>query len=531
MSCHTAVIIGCKRIFLYIERQFLFFSRFQAFRLAESRQYPRRFPQLSLRRARIHQHDLFACTFSCIIYFHPDKPAVLLLLHTARHSKRSVRESESERIQHLVLSRVKCLEITVSHINIFRVLIPVRAAEMRRRRVILHRPGNRIGQSAAGIHPAHEHIRHRMSALHAALPCIEHRLRRIGFHPFHVNDIAHIEHDNHPLERAAHVRKHLLLPFREVITASFGCGVTILPRRAPDNDQRGIALRRRCLHDLTSQRHFRLAPRFLCPSFSHVKRVIRQPVPVDLLQFLIQYKLLFLQGIRNPHHVTGVDHAAGACTTLVIVKLNPSEYGQLLPFPQRKRIPVIFQKNGALRRCLSCLPCIRIPVDCIFVSHSNLLYSLTAAQRRRAAVSLRLQYYRRVPAGSSQQTLPFRICRRDLSILIIIHFIVFANLSYHFIRILHHRLPFRTCPAGIKTGCVAAALTYPVRYCPFLLKRNYTAVICIIDILRNRLGLQHVYQRLDSVAVLIAFLHRDHIHVSLGRFGIGLLISHRVFAH
>ena len=75
------------------------------------------------------------------------------------------------------------------------------------------------------------------------------------------------------------------------------------------------------------------------------------------------------------------------------------------------------------------------------------------------------------------------------------------------------------------------SLGFHFSYIVPLLERNHAAVVCIVDVLLDRIGLERIHQRLNAGIVLIALLDCDHIHLGLCCLGIGLLVSHRILRY
>ena len=172
MSCHAAVVVRSDRTVLYLYCQFLFFPRQKTPGFGKSRQCARRFSKFSLGCLHIDLHNLFSCRIARVLYADIKHAALFSGFHPAAQCKGSIGKPEAKGIKHLLLRLPESLKIAIAHINIFRVPITVRTAEIRRGRIILHRQGDRIRQLAAGIHPPHQHLRSRMSAFHTALPYI-----------------------------------------------------------------------------------------------------------------------------------------------------------------------------------------------------------------------------------------------------------------------------------------------------------------------------------------------------------------------
>ncbi len=87
---------------------------------------------------------------------------------------------------------IKRLKITVSHINIFLIPISVLSAKIGIGRIISYRTCDRIRQLSTRIDSSGQHISDCMPAFHSTLPYIEHSLRAVSLHPFHVYNISNV---------------------------------------------------------------------------------------------------------------------------------------------------------------------------------------------------------------------------------------------------------------------------------------------------------------------------------------------------
>ena len=132
-----------------------------------------RLAQFSLRSAVIDLHDLFARRLADILDLDRNNYSVVRLHNgLVGQLERGVAQTEAER-EHDLFGR-ESLKISVTDKNILCVVIVQLLSEVFSRRIALVAVGNGIGQLAARRHLAGEHLAYGVSALHAALPDIEH---------------------------------------------------------------------------------------------------------------------------------------------------------------------------------------------------------------------------------------------------------------------------------------------------------------------------------------------------------------------
>ena len=132
-----------------------------------------RLAELALRRAVVDLNNLFARGRAYIPDFYGDYYSVVSLHDSlVGQLERSVAKAEAER-EHDLFGR-EGFKISVADEDILGVVVVCLFAKVLRRRIALVAIGNGIGQLAARRHLAGEHLAYGVSALHAALPDIEH---------------------------------------------------------------------------------------------------------------------------------------------------------------------------------------------------------------------------------------------------------------------------------------------------------------------------------------------------------------------
>ena len=214
-------------------------------------------------------------------------------------------QSKSERVKHFVFCC--CFKITVSHVDVFRIKIPVLIAKAGGGRVIFYGTGDSIAQTAAGVYPAGQHVGNAAAALHSALPYIKNSGGLTGLHPFHINDIPHIQKYRRPGKMSAYRTDHGLLFFRKQVASRFSLGILILSGGPSDDNQRHVAYLSGSFCHIVRQRHFFLGPWLLSPALSLIKRVPFAPFFVDCRQLFVDVYLLFLaQRIQDSCHIAGI---------------------------------------------------------------------------------------------------------------------------------------------------------------------------------------------------------------------------------
>ena len=247
---HSAVVVTRDRSHRHLETKILILSGIQCNSLPVGAQHPRGFSESALGRFTVDLHHFFAGGLSGV---HNSDPEINRVVPRALHSepadfKVCIGESEPEGIEDLLLR--KCFKISIPHIDIFSIEVPVGISEVPVRGIVAYIIRDRISQLAAGRNFSRQHVQNAVSALLAALPYVEDRCRAIFCHPFHIDDIADIEKDNGPGESRADSLQHRLLLFREVIAAALGLIVLVLAGGPADDHNCGVRLPGRCAHKL-----------------------------------------------------------------------------------------------------------------------------------------------------------------------------------------------------------------------------------------------------------------------------------------
>ena len=245
---HSAVIVTRDRSHRHLETQVLILSGIQSNSLSVGAQHSCGLSEFALGRFAVDLHHFFAGGISGV---HNSDPEVNRIVPRALHSepadfKVRIGQSESEGIEDLLLR--KCFKISIPHIDIFCIEVPVWISEVSVRGIVAYIIRDRIRQLAAGRNLSRQHVQNAVSALLAALPYIEDRCRAIFCHPFHVDDISDIEKDNGPGKSRADSLQHLLLLPREVVAAALGFVVLVLAGGPADDHHRGVRLPGRCAH-------------------------------------------------------------------------------------------------------------------------------------------------------------------------------------------------------------------------------------------------------------------------------------------
>ena len=121
--------------------------------------------------------------------------------------------------------------------------------------------------------------------------------------------------------------KELLLQSCQQITSLRRTVILIFPGSTPDDHDRCIRLSGCLRRQFFIYGHLLLIPGFHGPAFSHIKRMLLQPLTILLLQrFVYLYGPIFFQAVDDIRDIRSIDHAAGAGATLVMLELCSSEY-------------------------------------------------------------------------------------------------------------------------------------------------------------------------------------------------------------
>ena len=247
---HSAVIVTRDRSHRHLETQVLILPGIQSNSLSVGAQHPCGFSEFALGRLAVDLHHFFAGGITGI---HDSGPEIDRVVPRALHSepadfKVCIGETEPEGIEDLLLR--KCFKISIPHIDIFCIEVPVGISEVPVRGIVAYIIRDRIRQLAAGRNLSRQHVQNAVSALLAALPYVEDRCRAIFCHPFHVDDISDIEKDNGTGESRADSLQHRLLLPREVVAAALGFIVLVLAGGPADDHHCGVRLSGRCAHKL-----------------------------------------------------------------------------------------------------------------------------------------------------------------------------------------------------------------------------------------------------------------------------------------
>ena len=203
-------------------------------------------------------------------------------------------------------------------------------------------------------HIAGEYVQNGIAALLTALPDVEHGGGIKLPDPAHVQNVPGVQENRGPWKVPADQREHVPLRLREQKAPGFRAVVLVLAGGAADQNQRDVRFLRRPADQVLREGHFLLEPGLGCPALSGVEGMRLQPGFVDGGKRGVQTVATgLLQCVTDPDHVIGVDGAAGAGAAFVVMKLGAAEKRKALAVMQRKRLPVILQKDDALGGCLA----------------------------------------------------------------------------------------------------------------------------------------------------------------------------------
>ena len=191
IPCKPGLIIRSKAVKGNRKGKLLCLSCLQPFCFLESRQYKRRFPQLSLRAHYVNLCHFLSRYSPFVFYLYLQRQLLILCRNLiSLYGKRGIGKSVPKGIAYLFSGC--CFKIAVSHINIFLIKISICISKVCIRRIVLHLIGNGVGKLAGRVFLSCQHIHGSIAAYHSPLPCIKHRIRPIGIHKPHIHNIAYI---------------------------------------------------------------------------------------------------------------------------------------------------------------------------------------------------------------------------------------------------------------------------------------------------------------------------------------------------
>ena len=192
ISRRAFLVVARKFVFAYIERKFLLFSALKEIGFCIRNQFSCRLHERAVRLFDVHLHDGFSASVARIFDFCRNSRSSPCALDARRHVKSRIRESESERVQHLFLC--KRLEVSVPHENVLFVNVEVLVPELIRRGINVVRHAYRIRKSARRIDLAREYVDKRAAAFHTALPSKHDRGNSVAVTAYllEVDDVARI---------------------------------------------------------------------------------------------------------------------------------------------------------------------------------------------------------------------------------------------------------------------------------------------------------------------------------------------------
>jgi len=191
----TAVIVGCKALFGHIDRQRLFCAWCKNTGLCKTDECAGWFSKNTLRSFYINLNNLFTIRFAGI--FNGCRHGYIVnifLFCLCGHGKCRIGKTKTERIQYFLFC--KGLKVAVSDVDILFVLIAGQIAEAALGRIVLDILCNRVGQLTARIDSSHQYIGNTVSAFLTTLPYIENSCRIALFHPFHVDNVSDVQHND-----------------------------------------------------------------------------------------------------------------------------------------------------------------------------------------------------------------------------------------------------------------------------------------------------------------------------------------------
>ena len=237
-----------------------------------------RLAELALRRAIIDFNNLFACGRADILNFYGDYYSVVRL-HDGfvGQLERSVAQTEAEREHDLF--RCEGFKISVADKNVLGVVVVCPLAEVLRRRIAIIAIGNCIGQLAARRNFAGENLANGVSALHSALPDIEHRTELVAvfIHPRHIYNIAAVYQHNGVLEIRGHLVEQRGFIVGQIIAALFERVFPVLARGATYNYDGAAAALCRIGDGLFVYLHLIVIARPCAPE-AVIRRVLLYPI-------------------------------------------------------------------------------------------------------------------------------------------------------------------------------------------------------------------------------------------------------------
>ena len=157
------------------------------------------------------------------------------------------------------------------------------------------------------------------------------------------------------LKSMTYITKELLLQSCQQIASLRRTVILIFSGSTPDDHDRCIRLSGCLRRQFFIYGHLLLIPGFHGPAFSHIKGMLLQPLTVHLLQrFIYLNAYVFFQAVDDIRDIRSIDHAAGACSALVMLKLRSSEDRYPLPFLQRQHTVFISKQYASLCCHSSC---------------------------------------------------------------------------------------------------------------------------------------------------------------------------------
>ena len=262
------------------------------------------------------------------------------------HPERCIGEAEAEGIEHFV--RAEGLKVAVADIEVLGLdVFSLRAeAVVRWPEVDAFRDG--VRQVSGGGYITGKHVQNGVAALLAALPDIEHGGGVKLPDPAHVHDVPGIQENRGSGKVAADKAEHVPLRLGKQEASGFGAVVLVLTGGAADQDQRNVGVLGRAADQVLGKGHLLLKPGLGGPALSGVEGMVLKPSLIGGGERAVQAVAAGpLQRVTDPDDIVGVDGAAGAGAAFIIMELGTAEKREALAVAQRKRLPVIFEKDNA----------------------------------------------------------------------------------------------------------------------------------------------------------------------------------------
>ena len=204
--CTPAVIIRHHVLFIAGQHNHLGFTGLQFFCFGKVNQHSGRLSQFTLGFFHVQLNNFLAGSVSCIGYNNATIDTVLSVhINIPFYRECGIRKTISEGIHHLIFCQR--FKITISHIDIFCIEVLHFIAKILCGRIIFNLIGNGITHFTGGILTTHQKIYNAVTAFHAPLPCVHDSTGIVLLHPFHIHNIANIQHYRYSFKCSAYLFK------------------------------------------------------------------------------------------------------------------------------------------------------------------------------------------------------------------------------------------------------------------------------------------------------------------------------------